>query len=283
MSDPLRYGGAQGEDDDEAKRKAEALLAKKAEVRKRLEEAGQKKKKKKGFLTPERKKKLRKLLMMKAAEDLKQQQLKREQERQNVLKNRTVALPDVDSIEDKGKLESIYNELFQKMVALEEEKYDINQLVMAKDSEINELTIAVNDLRGKFVKPTLKKVSKYDNKFKKFAPGGAGGGGEGEAAKGPKEDFRSKLKVVKKDIQEEIAAKTKKSDKPDWKEQAKAGPKAPVEAPKPAEEKPVEEKKEEAPPPPAEPEPAAEPEAAEEGEEEEGGEEEEEEDEEEEE
>jgi len=280
MSDLLRYGGPQGEDDDEAKKKAQEREAKKAEVRKRLEEAGQKKKKKKGFLTPERKKKLRKLLMMKAAEDLKQQQLKREHERQNVLKNRTVALPDVDTIEDKGKLESIYNDLFQRMVQLEEEKYDINQLVMAKDSEINELTIAVNDLRGKFVKPTLKKVSKYDNKFKKFAAGAEGAEAEGAVAKGPKEDFRSKLKVVKKDIQEEIAAKTKKSDKPDWKEQAKAGPKAVVE-PKPTEEKPVEEKKEEA-PPAAEPAPAAEPEAAEEGEEEEGGEEEEEEDEEEE-
>lgn len=282
MSEQLRYGGQQADADDDAARKAKEREEKKAEVRKRLEEAGQKKKKKKGFLTPERKKKLRKLLMSKAAEDLKQQQLKREQERQNVLKQRTVAIPDVDSIEDKGKLESIYNDLFTRMVQLEEEKYDINQLVMAKDAEINELTIAVNDLRGKFVKPTLKKVSKYDNKFKKFAPGA--GAAEGEAGvAAPKEDFRSKLKVVKKDIQEEIEAKTKKSDKPDWKEQAKAGPKAPI--PKPAEEKPVEEKKEEAPPPAAEPEPepaaAAEPAAEEEGEEE-GGEEEEEEDEEEE-
>lgn len=43
---------------------------------------------------------------MKAAEDLKQQQLKREQERQNVLKSRIVALPDVDSIEDKCKEKS---------------------------------------------------------------------------------------------------------------------------------------------------------------------------------
>jgi len=150
--DSLRYGGPQGGADDDAKKKE--LEAKKAEVRKRLEEAGQKKKKKKGFLTPERKKKLRKLLMMKAAEDLKQQSSKREQERMNILKQRTVPLPDVDSIEDKGKLESIYNELFARMVQLEEEKYDINQAVMSKDAEINELTIAVNDLRGKFVKPT---------------------------------------------------------------------------------------------------------------------------------
>ena len=30
--------------------------------------------------------------------------------------------------------------------------------------QLNELTIQVNDLRGKFVKPTLKKVSKYETK-----------------------------------------------------------------------------------------------------------------------
>uniref|UniRef100_A0A914S4Y6 Troponin I n=1 Tax=Parascaris equorum TaxID=6256 RepID=A0A914S4Y6_PAREQ len=155
--------------ENEAKRKAEEREKKKAEVRKRLEEAGSKKKAKKGFLTPERKKKLRKLLMMKAAEDLKQQQLLKEQERQ--------------------KLEAIYNQLFQHMVKLEEEKYDINQAVMAKDAEINELTIAVNDLRGKFVKPTLKKVSKYDNKFKKMAG----------QKKEDKQDFRANLKVVKKE------------------------------------------------------------------------------------
>jgi hypothetical protein len=33
---------------------------------------------------------------------------------------------------------------------------------------INELNIAVNDLKGKYVKPTLKKVSKYENKFAKL-------------------------------------------------------------------------------------------------------------------
>lgn len=35
-----------------------------------------------------------------------------------------------------GKLEAIYNQLFQHMVKLEEEKYDINQAVMAKDAEV---------------------------------------------------------------------------------------------------------------------------------------------------
>jgi hypothetical protein len=34
-------------------------------------------------------------------------------------------------------LEAIYNELFQRMVQLEEEKYDINVLVSEKDSQVS--------------------------------------------------------------------------------------------------------------------------------------------------
>ncbi|KIH49005.1 hypothetical protein ANCDUO_20921, partial [Ancylostoma duodenale] len=92
------------------------------------------------------------------------------------------------------------------------------------------------------VKPTLKKVSKYDNKFKKMAD---------EKAKGEKADFRANLKVVKKENAiEDIMAKTKKNtDKPDWskkpaaekkeeevKEEAAAAPPPPAEEPEPEEE-----------------------------------------------
>lgn len=48
------------------------------------------------------------------------------------------------------------------------QNYDLNYKVRQKDFEINELSIAVNDLRGKFVKPTLKKVSKTDSQFDKL-------------------------------------------------------------------------------------------------------------------
>uniref|UniRef100_A0AC34FG80 Troponin I n=1 Tax=Panagrolaimus sp. ES5 TaxID=591445 RepID=A0AC34FG80_9BILA len=265
----VRYGGAMGEEDGgqtDAQRKAAEREQKKAEVRKRLEEAGSKKRAKKGFLTPERKKKLRKLLMMKAAEDLKQQQLKREQERQSALGSRIPALPDLESINDHGKLESIYTDMFEKVKKLEEEKFDINAAVAAKDSEINELTIAVNDLRGKFiasyhVKPSLKKVSKYDNKFKKLNE-------KQEAASGDKKDFRSQLKVVKKEnVLEELVQKKAKSDKPEWSNKNKLE--------KTKEEK-QQEEKEEKPAGESAP-PAEEPAAEEEEEEEEEGEEEEEE------
>jgi len=183
----LRYGGAQGDDDDEeAKRKMEDRERKKAEVRKRLEEAGRAKKAKKGFLTPERKKKLRKLLMQKAAEDLKQQQLLKEQERQRILKERIVPLPDVDSINNQAELEKLAKQFHAKIAELEDSKYDLEYNVRQKDFEINELTIQVNDLRGKFVKPTLKKVSKYDTKFAKIE------------TKKSTVDFRGQLKTSEK-------------------------------------------------------------------------------------
>lgn len=178
-----------GGEDEEDRRKREERERKKAEVRKRLEEASKQKKAKKGFLTPERKKKLRKLLMQKAADDLKQQQLLKEQERQRILQERIIPLPNVDTINNQAELQKIAKQMWDRVYALEESKYDIDYEVRQKDFEINELAIAVNDLRGKFVKPTLKKVSKYDNKFKKLKA-------QNEEKK---VDFRANLKSVKKD------------------------------------------------------------------------------------
>jgi len=259
LDNQLRYGGYQADGDDaEAKRKAEERERKKAEVRKRLEEAGRAKKAKKGFLTPERKKKLRKLLMMKAAEDLKQQQLLKEQERQRILQERILPMPNIDTLEDHGKLEAIYKQMMDRIIKLEAEKYDINYGVRQKDFEINELTIAVNDLRGKFVKPTLKKVSKYDNKFKKMQ----------ETKKEDKMDFRTNLKVVKKEnvLEEAMAKAQKKTDKPEWSKKGGVDPDAePAEkvekAPKPPKEEKTENADAEAEPESVAEEPAEEPES----------------------
>jgi len=219
-----RYGGPQAEDEEEeeAKRKREDRERKKAEVRKRLEEAGRAKKAKKGFLTPERKKKLRQLLMKKAAEDLKQQQVRAEQARQTALAERIIKLPNVDTVTNQSELQKILQTMHQRVSALEEEKYDLEYDVRQKDFEINELTIQVNDLRGKFVKPTLKKVSKYDTKFKKLQ----------EKVGEEKVDFRVQLKQVKKDLTEELTKVPVKSEKaPDWaKRHPKDAPQATAEA-----------------------------------------------------
>ncbi|KAI1730518.1 troponin domain-containing protein [Ditylenchus destructor] len=185
INDRPRYGGPMSDDEEDRKRLVERER-KKAEVRKRLEEAGRAKKAKKGFLTPDRKKKLRKLLMLKAAEDLKQQQMIKEQERQRVLADRIIPLPDLDSMSE-TEWHRLAKQFGERVKTLESENYDISYKVRQKDFEINELSIAVNDLRGKFVKPTLKKVSKTDSKFDKL-----------KKKEGQKVDFRTNLKQVEK-------------------------------------------------------------------------------------
>ncbi|VDM47589.1 unnamed protein product [Toxocara canis] len=189
--DNIRWGGPMGDDeeDDDTKKAAAERERKKAEVRRRLEEAGRAKKAKKGFLTPERKKKLRKLLMMKAAEDLKQQQMLKEQERQRILQERIIPLPDLDAADD-DELEQIAKDMAARLMQLESEHYDINYIVRQKDFEINELTIAVNDLRGKL----FDKLKKKDQQ---------------------KVDFRTNLKNV--DTKKFALEEEKEKGKAEWK------------------------------------------------------------------
>lgn len=48
-----------------------------------------------------------------------------------------------------GKLEKIASDLLKQLKETMTIKYDLDFQVRAKDHEINELSIAVNDLRGK--------------------------------------------------------------------------------------------------------------------------------------
>merc|ERR1712058_117033 len=98
----------------------------------------------------------------------------------------------------------ICKEYFDRMYMCESQKYDMEFEVRKRGFEINELNIAVNDLRGKFIKPSLKKVSKYENKFAKLQK------------KAAEFNFRNQLKTVKKKefAMKEEEEKTKK--KPNW-------------------------------------------------------------------
>merc|ERR1712109_161613 len=140
---------------------------KKAEVRARLEAQAAGKKAKKGFMTPERKKKLRLLLRKKATEELKKEQEMKAAERRKVIDERCGKPKSLEGASE-DELRQICQEYYNTMWKVESEKYDEEFELMKKDFEINELNIAVNDLRGKFIKPTLKKVSKYENKFAKL-------------------------------------------------------------------------------------------------------------------
>uniref|UniRef100_A0A915MLS7 V-type proton ATPase subunit a n=1 Tax=Meloidogyne javanica TaxID=6303 RepID=A0A915MLS7_MELJA len=72
----------------------------------------------------------------------------KEQERQSVLNERIVPLPELES-SGEDELQRISKEFAESVIRLEREKYDLSYTVRQKDFEINELTIAVNDLRGK--------------------------------------------------------------------------------------------------------------------------------------
>ncbi|XP_022126696.1 troponin I isoform X5 [Pieris rapae] len=194
--------------DDDRKRLEEAKKAKqaeidrkRAEVRKRMEEASKAKKAKRGFMTPERKKKLRLLLRKKAAEELKKEQERKAAERRRIIEERCGRPKNIDDANEDA-ISRVCKEYHTRIAKLEDEKFDLEYIVKRKDMEISDLNSQVNDLRGKFVKPTLKKVSKYENKFAKLQK------------KAAEFNFRNQLKVVKK--KEFTLEEEDKEKKPDW-------------------------------------------------------------------
>ncbi|XP_052126204.1 troponin I isoform X10 [Frankliniella occidentalis] len=188
--------------DDEAKKAKQAEIdRKRAEVRKRMEEASKAKKAKKGFMTPDRKKKLRLLLRKKAAEELKKEQERKAAERRRIIEERCGKPKNIDDANEAA-LQTICTSYHEKIVKLEGDKYDLERMIAIKQMEISDLNSQVNDLRGKFVKPTLKKVSKYENKFAKLQK------------KAAEFNFRNQLKVVKK--KEFTLEEEDKEKKPDW-------------------------------------------------------------------
>ncbi|XP_060532365.1 skin secretory protein xP2 isoform X4 [Cylas formicarius] len=203
--------------EEEKKRKQAEIERKRAEVRARMEEASKAKKAKKGFMTPERKKKLRLLLRKKAAEELKKEQERKAAERRRIIEERCGKPKLIDDANEE-QLKSILKQYYGRIGGLEDAKWELEHQVKKKDYEIADLNSQVNDLRGKFVKPTLKKVSKYENKFAKLQK------------KAAEFNFRNQLKVVKK--KEFTLEEEDKEKKPDW---SKKGEKE-EDAAKPAEE-----------------------------------------------
>ncbi|XP_015509637.1 troponin I isoform X12 [Neodiprion pinetum] len=191
--------------EDEKKRKQAETDRKRAEVRARLEEASKAKKAKKGFMTPDRKKKLRLLLRKKAAEELKKEQERKAAERRRIIEERCGKPKNVDDANE-AELKKIIRQYYDRVYICEGQKWDLEREVRKRDYEIADLNSQVNDLRGKFMKPTLKKVSKYENKFAKLQK------------KAAEFNFRNQLKQVKKKefTLEEEDKEPKKSEKAEW-------------------------------------------------------------------
>jgi troponin I, cardiac muscle len=107
------------------------------------------------------------VIVQKTAEELKKQQEREAEERARTVASRVPQL-SIDGL-DQGGLEKKVREFYDLVVRLEDEKYDWEFKLRKMDFEINELNIIVNDIKGHFVKPALKKISKTEQKLAKIA------------------------------------------------------------------------------------------------------------------
>lgn len=175
--------------------------------------------KKKGLtLTPEKKRLLKQIIMEKAAEEMRAEAKKRAEEKERFINS---VLPPLNAGSlDKDALKAKIKKYYKKLCELEDEKYEFELKIRKQDFEINELTVKVNDIKGKFVKPVLKKVSKTESKLAKI---GLKKDGDGASS------FRAGLKSTGKSKYElddpKDAPKT-----PDWRDEKKDAPPAEVEA-----------------------------------------------------
>uniref|UniRef100_A0A8C2L028 Troponin I, fast skeletal muscle-like n=1 Tax=Cyprinus carpio TaxID=7962 RepID=A0A8C2L028_CYPCA len=91
-------------------------------------------------------------------------------------------------------LQNLCKELHQKIDVADEERYDLSVKVTKGEKEIEDLKIKVQDLKGKFKKPVLKKVRMSADAML-------------QALLGSKHkvslDLRANLKQVKKEVKEE--------------------------------------------------------------------------------
>lgn len=155
-------------------------------------------------MTPERKKKLRILLRRKAAEELKRQQETKANERRKVIAERTGSKKNFDGMSEE-ELKSVCRQMHDRLKNLESDKWDIESQVSRKELEIHQLSTQVSDMRGKFVKPPLKRVPKYQQKIEKML------------LNARKEiGFTVTLKSVKKDQFKVDDNKDKQDQAPEW-------------------------------------------------------------------
>lgn len=169
-----------------------------------MEAQASSKTKKKGFMTPERKKKLRILLRRKAAEELKRQQEAKANERRKVISERTGSKKNFDAMSEE-ELKSVCRQMHDRLSKLESDKWDKENEVSRKELEIHQLSTQVSDMRGKFVKPPLKRVPKYQAKIEKMLLNARKEVG-----------FTVTLKSVKKDQFKVDEPKETKDQAPEW-------------------------------------------------------------------
>ncbi|CAL4155176.1 unnamed protein product [Meganyctiphanes norvegica] len=121
----------------------------------------------KHFLSRERRKKLKMAIHHLLEEErLKKEEIKL-QERRRIIAER-VGQPDNIEDMDDDSLRQLILRYHEHVFQCESQKWDLEFEVRKSDLMVHELYIRVNDLRGKFVKPSLKKVDQYEKTMSKF-------------------------------------------------------------------------------------------------------------------
>jgi len=163
-------------------------------------------------MTGERKKKLRILLRRKAAEELKRQHELKANERRRVIAERTGERKNFELMTE-TELRAACKQFHDRLRSLESEKWDLEQAVGRRELEIHELSSQVSDMRGKFAKPPLKRVPKYEQKIERML------------LNARKEiGFTVTLKSVKKDQFRVDEPKDTKDEAPEWSWKKSMGP-----------------------------------------------------------
>jgi hypothetical protein len=62
---------------------------------------------------------------------------------------------------DDDALKAVLKEYYDRWVAAESSKYDVERDVHIKEMQIHDLEMEVSDMRGKFILPKLKKVHNF--------------------------------------------------------------------------------------------------------------------------
>merc|ERR1712228_22367 len=115
-------------------------------------------------LTKEKKRKLNVLILQKVQQDLQLEAEKKEEEKRSLIDSLVDPL-DIEGASEEDILETLVN-LYQRVWDTEKKRLDKEYQIIRKDFELNELTVQINEMSGKFLKPQLKRVNKTKNKIK---------------------------------------------------------------------------------------------------------------------
>ncbi|XP_064868553.1 troponin I, fast skeletal muscle-like [Oncorhynchus nerka] len=140
-----------------------------------------------------------KSLMLQIAQGFIEAEAIQAEEDKNIYMDENV--PSFSVPESMQELQDLCKKLHQQIDAVDEQRYDTQSKVAKSDKEIEDLKIKLQDLKGKFRKPVLKKVRMSADAML-------------QALLGSKHkvsmDLRSNLKQVKKEVKEEV------KDAADW-------------------------------------------------------------------